>query len=105
MEVITPAMGRPAPMGAPPAMAPPRRHHADAAPEPLSTNEYARRIHFWVRLAVVTWLGGMVLSAGSAAYFIGRASRNAAAVKTSAYNACVQNPDTTLSQCALLYGQ
>lgn len=69
-----------------------------------NTESYAKKIHWWIRLFGVLWCIGMVLTACFVAYTLARTTSETSQVRTSAYQACINNPATTLTQCAELYG-
>jgi hypothetical protein len=87
--------------------APPRRANTWAAPEPKTvsaderTADYARRIHWWVRLFGVVWLATILIGViGAVSVAVMAASESAA---PSDYEACVDR-GVSISTCLELYG-
>ena len=87
---------------------------AAAAPPPgLTVTDYARKIHWWVRLFGVVWLASIAFAV-AVGVFIGIAaaaqSRDAGSSYTPTYtptssmtySECMANPNTTFAQCQLL---
>jgi hypothetical protein len=67
------------------------------------TRDYARRIHWWVRLLGIIMLTGMAISAVSTAYFIARAAQASAnASRAAAYASCMQDNTKTLTDCTAI---
>jgi hypothetical protein len=71
-----------------------------------ATADYARRIHWWVRLFGVVWLTSLALGiVGMLIFAVAASSQDVDSPSfsgTSSYDACIRNPNTTYAECQLL---
>jgi hypothetical protein len=72
-----------------------------------NTEQYAHKIHWWVRLFGIVWLASVVLAVvGGIAFGVmiadQRAALSTSSSSNSLYTACMSNPNTTYSDCQRL---
>jgi hypothetical protein len=72
----------------------------------FETKDYARRIHWWVRLFGVLWLSSIILGVvgGLAAFGFMAGQTSARTTAYGSYSACMADPSTTLTECNAAFG-